>query len=197
MFKTEVNTAALERSLSDAARNQLPFATARALTTTGRGAADFERSRMSSLIDSPTPFTLNGIYAYGARKSRPVAEIGIKRIQAQYLRKIVEGGTRRPEGRALLVPVGTRLNKYGNMPRRAVARLLARADTFSGTINGVGGIWQRPRTARGSMKLLVRYEDSTEYSPSFDFQEIAVGYVRRYFPDELASSLRQALATAR
>jgi hypothetical protein len=197
MFKSESNANDLDRALSDAARRQMPFATARALSTTARNVADFEKTRMISILDKPTPFTQRGIYSYGATKSRPVAEVGIKRIQAQYLEHIIAGGVRRPEGRAILVPVGIRLNKYGNMPRRAVARIMARPDTFSGRIKGVAGIWQRPRNARGSPKLLVRYESRTEYSRTYEFQEIGIDYVRRHFPRELAASLRQALATAR
>jgi hypothetical protein len=197
MFKTEVNTAALDRALSDAARNQLPFATARALTTTGRGAAEVEKSRMSTLLDRPTPFTLRGIYAYGATKARPVAEVGIKRIQAQYLGRLASGGTRRADGEPIPVPVGARLNKYGNIPKRSTARMLARADVFEGTVKGISGIWQRPRSRGGQLKLLVRYEQSVDYSAMYNFQEIALEHVRRNFPQELANSLRQALATAR
>ncbi|MEQ3631583.1 MAG: hypothetical protein ABNG97_09775 [Sulfitobacter sp.] len=197
MFNAESNAADLDRALSDAARRQMPFATARALSVTARNVADFEKTRMASILDKPTPFTLRGVYSYGASKSRPVAEVGIKKIQAQYLQRVVAGGTRRPEGRALLVPVGIRLNKYGNIPRRAVARLMARPDTFSGRVKGVAGIWQRPKHWRGSPKLLVRYEDKAEYSRKFEFQEIGIDYVRRHFPQELVRSLQQALATAR
>ena len=197
MIRIDANTRALDRALSDAAQRQMPFATARALTRTARGASDVETQEIRRTFDNPIPFTQRGLYMRGASRSRPEAEIGIKKIQAQYLGLQAEGGLRRPEGRAILIPVGARTNTYGNLPRRAVARLLARSDTFSGRVKGVPGIWQRPRRKGGAPKLLVRYEDSARYARRYEFQDVAAEFVRRTFPRELFDSLRQALATAR
>ena len=65
-----------------------------------------------------------------------------------------------------------------------IKRLLNRKDTFQGKINGIAGVWQRPKRRRRSrggsgtigpsgLKLLVAYESRTYYQPRFDFYGIA------------------------
>ncbi|MEO1315001.1 MAG: hypothetical protein AAFW01_00150 [Pseudomonadota bacterium] len=94
------------------------------------------------------------------------------------------GGTRLPRGRALIVPVRARRNQFGNLSRNAFQRLLARPDTFSGEVRGIGGLWQRTR--QGGLKLLIAYEQRAEYEPRFGFREI----VRRTVIKRLARNIR-------
>lgn len=194
-FSVRSNVKAFERGLNDFARRQVPFATAQALSRT---AEDVHKNTVRSLsrrFDRPTPFTLRGPTVRRARKTRLVASVFFKDIQAGYLELEETGGVRRPKGRALLIPIGTRLNKYGNMPRTAVRRLLARPDTFSGTIRGIGGIWQRKKDGR--LKLLVAYEPKASYRPRLHFARDAEKTTRAQFPVHFAREFDKALRTAR
>ena len=45
-----------------------------------------------------------------------------------------------------------KLNRYGNLAggQGRIKRLLAKKNTFQGTINGVAGVWQRPKRGKRS-----------------------------------------------
>lgn len=176
-------------------RRQLPFATAAALTDTAKDAQSDAVDEMSRVFDRPTPFTKRGVGVRAARKTRLVARVFIKDRQADYLGIQVRGGTRYPKRRAILVPANARLNRYGNMSRNQVARLLARDDTFSGRVRGVAGIWQRKK--RGGLKLLVAYEPRAQYQKRFDFPRVVRRTVERTFERNFATRWRYALRTAR
>lgn len=192
----ESNIAAWTRSLDDFRRQQLPFATALALTDTARyDVVPAIERQIDIVFDRPTPFTRRGVGYRPAYKNRPVARVFIKDIQARYLELEEYGGVRMPRKRALVLPVGQRVNQYGNLPRGSVQRLLARQDTFSGMVNGQGGIWQRTR--KGGLKLLVAYEDRATYRPIFKFHETAKRAAEVAFPKRFGAALARAIATAR
>ena len=176
-------------------RKNLEFATARALTWTGRDAKEAVEKSLPTRFDRPTAFTKRAVAAIPARRNKMYSRVLIKDTQAKYLNIQEEGGTRTPSGRALVVPVGIRLNRYGNIPRAGVRRALGRADTFSGVVRGVGGIWQRQRN--GSVKLLVAYESQATYQPRFNFRATTGRAAERVFPEKFAESFRQAMETAR
>lgn len=175
---------------------QLPFAIARALTETARDSVKPAiEKRIETAFDNPTPFTKKGVGWVGATKARLVATVLIKPIQADYLKLQETGGTRKPKGRALVIPSQIRLNKYGNIPRRKLQQLLQKPNVFSGRVGGVGGVWQRMKG--GKLKLLARYADSADYEPRFDFAKTAEARARVAFPQRFADSFRRAMATAR
>ena len=189
------NVQQFARQMKREQRSQLPFATAKALTATGKAAAEFQSKRMGDTFDSPTPFTQKGVAAISATKARMYSRVLVKTIQAGYLATQEEGGTRTPSGRAIVIPVGQRTNKYGNMPKGAVRRALARDDTFSGTVRGIGGIWQRTRA--GGVKLLVAYEQQARYKPRFRFKETTEQFAAERFPVEFDKAFKHAMETAR
>ena len=188
------NLDAVRRSLERERRN-LAFATARALTWTAQEAkAEVEQS-MAQVFDRPTPFTQRGVRIRPATRDRQSSRVFLMPRQAEYLGIQEEGGTRTPSGRKLVVPAGARLNRYGNLPRGAIRRMLGRADTFSGRVRGVPGIWQRRRD--GTVKLLVAYEAKATYEPRFGFRDRVRGGALRVFAEKFERSFRQAMETAR
>lgn len=199
MISISHNIRDFERGLSRMAREQVPFATAMALNDTAEDVQDAWLKHLDRRLDRPTPFTRRGIYRRRASKRRLTAEIGFKPVQAGYLRLQAEGGSRLPEKRAILIPVQQRLNRYGNMPKGAVKRVLARDDTFSGKVRGVAGIWKRPAKSRrkGAMKLLVAFQPKVRYQPRLDLRRAAEGRARTVFPSHFARRFRSALATRR
>lgn len=175
-------------------REQVPFATAKALTMTAKDAQSALDVAMETQLDNPTPFTKRAIGIERATKQNLTARVFIKPTQLAYLQWQVAGGTRGPKGRAIPIPQSVPLNQYGNMTRNKVKQLMARADVFSGTVRGVGGIWQR--TKRGGVKLLIAWEPKATYKPRFKFYEVAKKTIRAKFSSNFQSSLAGALATA-
>lgn len=182
-------------------RNQLPFATASALTETARfDVVPAIERQIDRVFDKPVEFTRKGVGFRYASKSSLVATVLIKPIQAKYLAIEETGGVRTPEGRALVMPVGQKVNTHGNLPKGVVQKLLARKDVFSGRINGIGGIWQRTydrRTKQNGVKLLIAWEDKATYRPRFGFYEAARQAAQANFPGRFEAALSKALATAR
>ena len=189
------NVAQIKRIMEREQKSQLPFAMARALTWTGRDAVKDVEARIGKAFDRPTSFTKRAVAAQSANRNKMFSRVLIKDAQAKYLGIQEDGGTRTPRGRAIVVPFGARLNQYGNLPRGGVRRLLARADTFSGTVRGIGGIWQRQRG--GGVKLLIAYEQRVTYQPLFEFAATVRKTAQEKFPENFERSFRDAMQTAR
>ncbi|MFY0619033.1 hypothetical protein [Shimia sp.] len=215
-----------ERSLSDVAQRQLPFATAMALNDTAADVDEAWTKQMARRLDRPTPFTMRGIRRQRAVKRRLVATVAFKDIQAQYLRLQVEGGSRKPVGNAILIPVAQKLNRYGNMPKGAVGRSVKRKDTFIAsrgdkkTAHLRPGIYKRPKRGaymknrsrksagqqygygnknRGKHKgpqLLVAFQDRASYRARLDLQSVAERRARQSMPLHFKKRFIAAMATA-
>lgn len=194
MLVVTSNVRQVSKWLSRVERQQVPFATAVSLTRTAKDAQTNLEKRLGRVFDRPTPFTRRAIAIRPARKTRLVARVLVKDIQARYLLLQETGGVRRPQRRALILPSAARRNQYGNLPRGAVKRMLARPDTFSGTVAGVAGIWQRKGRR---LKLLVAYEGRAVYRPRFGFRDTAAKTARARFDHHLRRELAKAIATAR
>jgi hypothetical protein len=194
----------------------MPFAAALGLTMTAKKVAKVEQRMMVRQLDRPTPFTIKCVRWQGANKAdfktgRLHSRVYLMPTQAEYLRFQIEGGTRTPKGTAIAVPTSNvKLNRYGNLAggQGRIKRLLAKKNTFQGTINGVAGIWQRPKRGKRSsggsgtmgqsgLKLLVAYESSTQYQPRFDFYGIAQRSVRTNIGKEMDKAIGRALRSAK
>ena len=203
MIEIKADFERAERMLTDLGRRQLPFAAALALNDTAAEVKDEEERGLEGVFDSPTPFTKRGVYVQRASKSRLQAEVGMKSIQAGYLELQVTGGMRRPAGGALVIPVGQRVNKYGNLPRGTVAKLARKPGHFvagksrRGTKHLPAGIYKRGRGRSKGLKLLVAFEKGARYQPRFRFQEPAIEIARRSFEGHLVARLKQAIRTAK
>lgn len=184
------------RWLNSVQRRQIPFATSKALNDTAFEARKNLQKGIARDLDRPTPFTQKGFRVHRAKKSRLEAIVEIEQKRWEYLKFQVEGGTRRPKSRVIIIGQGRR-NQYGNTPgfRRLRSRLLAQKTTFEGTINGTAGIWRRHRNGR--LELLARYVNQASYQRRFRFRERVEKTVRARFPTHFARSLQRALATAR
>lgn len=185
----------LKKKLNYIERKQIPFATAKALTDTAKEVQQKEVEQLEKDIDRPAPFTKRGFYIRRATKNNLVSVIGIKDIQAKYLGLQVEGGTQTPANKAIVRPANLKLNKYGNLTKGRIKKLLARPDTFSGTVKGVPGIWQRNK--KGGLKLLVRYKAKQQHTKRFKFYETAASEAKQRFPVHLKRNIALALKTAR
>jgi len=204
------------KSMSRLHKKQVPFAAALGLTMTAKKVAKVEQRMMVRELDRPTPFTIKGVRWQGANKKdfatgRLHSRVYLMPTQAEYLHYQIEGGTRTPKGQAIAVPTSNvRLNRFGNLAggQGRIKRLLAKKNVFQGTINGVAGVWQRPKRGKRSrggtgtvgqsgLKLLVAYESSAQYRPRFDFYGIAERSVRTNVGKEMDKAIGRALRSAK
>lgn len=239
-FKTLEARRELQRKMD----RQVPFALSKALNAVAKMAArealpDAARDHFKS----PVPFTQKGFASTFANKGAIQAGKGplvlVKDLQAEYL------GFRTPIGREGLgamvkrkpgdkgtfgdgasgmgapIPVQQRVNKFGNIPRNRVKRLLDAAATgdrryFVGRIQLEGstsgqailsrafGIYQRPkyrkggrRRKQGPIKLLVAFDRQTDHRKDFPFFETVRKLVEQQAPAEFSRAMRQAMRSAR
>lgn len=195
-FTVKTNVDQVMRGLEGKLRQQIPFATAKALTQTAKDVQRAETTEIGKVFDRPTPFTRSAVGIVPANKQTLSARVFLKDIQAAYLQLQVTGGPRFPKRRALVLPgSGLRLNQYGNIPRNKLKALLARADVFSGTVRGTAGLWQRMRN--GPPKLLIAYQPKAQYRKRLPFYEVAKAEIERRIVANTQAALVFALRSAR
>lgn len=215
-ISVRANVKELQRSLSALAYRQLDFATAQALTAIAKQVQAAEISNIAHVFKQPKPFTKNSIGVIGARKDNLRATVFMRPIAAKYLAPYEQGGTHVLPGKVLFNPKDIKLDRYGQLPRGALAKLRARPDIFVGVVKTKGGpvngVWQRipakkvGRARRGvqaqpakaaHLKLLIRFGNALAVSKRLNYQSIAQKVVSRRFNAVLDEMLGKAIATAR
>lgn len=208
------NIATASKNMGGAALQQLPFATARALTELARLAQAAEKKALPEVFDRPTPFTLNSIAVVPARKNKPIATVYVRGIAEKYLEPYEEGGTQfLGNKRSLFVPVKAPVNSYGNLPKNALAAYLSRSDCFVADVKTkqgtFKGLYQRPTVGKIKGKgsklanrtnktiLLVIFEPPRQTTIKLRFGDRAQQVVKKNFNAIFGRELAKALATAR
>ena len=209
----------LTRSLNRIQRKQIPFATSKALNATAFDVRKTLQDALDIHLDNPTAYTKRGVQVEKSTKRNLVAKVGFrsrkfgkgqgKITQAEYMKRQIKGGTRFPQGQAIPVPVPSNMrpNKFGNIPRGKIDRLLADKDKyFSGVPKGRNsgaGIWQRmPANSKrkkqgGKIRMVIAYEPKAQYQPRFRFKSVVEKSVKQNFGMRFNSAMKQALASAR
>jgi len=190
------------RFLNKMQRRQIPFATSVALNKTADAIKRDEQRQMRRDLDNPTPSVIKSIRVKRSSKRALDAAVFILPAIDRFMRYQVEGGNRRPRGKAEAVPVRARLNQYGNVPGRRqgkINKLIAKQNVFVGVVRGVAGVWQRGkgRTARTRLTLLFAFERSVDYQPRFKFYKHAARALARTWPRAFNVALNRALRSAR
>lgn len=139
------NLAQMKRTMSFMERQQLPFATAMALTKTAKFVEGKIREEMPRVFDRPTRYTLNSLHTKPARKTDLAAEVKVKdesfkaKPPIQWLSPQIYGGGRghkRFEERLIQAGVmaaneyavpgsGAQLDGYGNMRSSQIVAILS------------------------------------------------------------------------
>ena len=207
----------LTKSLNRIQRKQIPFATSKALNNT---AFDVRKSLQDGLdihLDRPTPYTKRGVQVEKSTKKNLVAKVGFRSrtfgkgqgtiTQAEYMKLQIKGGLRTPKGNAIPVPIvkNLKLNKYGALTRNKVKNALRNEDKFfSGKPKGAKGkgsgegIWERYGGKRNpKIKMIISWNNNTDYQARYPFKNIAMRSVRNNFRKRFDNALQQALSTAR
>lgn len=217
-FSIKIDSKAVQKQLSDMSR-QIPFALATAVNDLAFKVMRAENEGMVDLFASPRPFTQKATQVEKrASKTDLLAVVSLRPAQERYLLPYETGGEHAVIGNGgrLLVPVDGPVDRYGQIPKGMLAKLLARPDVFAGTVKGIAGIWQR--SAKGShsngsrrgkagpdrqanknvgLKLLYVWKSNTDVTKRLGFVERARQVVAAEGPDAIAAAVQRAIRTAR
>lgn len=206
-ISVKADVAEVTRYLSKVERKQLPFATALALTRTAQDAQKAVKAQLPRKLDRPKPFTISGVAVLRADKLALVSTVYFKPTTAEYLKYVLEGGTKRGRGRGVIVPYkkNMKLNVYGGIKNKRKKAALWRAGKgttkteFVATIKGIHGIWRRTGGKRNpGVKLMAWFEPTVTYERNkFPFHKMVEGVARARFKRNFDSALNVALATGR
>ena len=203
-ISVHANVKEISRSLSRLAHSQINFATAQALTSLAKEVQADEIRNIATTFRKPKPFTQKSVGIQGARKDTLQAKVFVRPIAAKYLEPYEKGGSHVLSGRALINPKNIKLDRYGQLPRKALARLKARKDVFIGKIKtskgAVNGVWQRipaKRKLPAHLKLLIRFGDSLPVKKRLNYRSRAQAIVDRRLNAVFAEAMSKALASAR
>ncbi|MDR6850359.1 hypothetical protein [Sphingomonas sp. BE137] len=205
----------LQKAFKDFRKEQVPFATALALTKLAQGVVAVEQGEIKKTFDSPTPFTQKSITMKSATKRDLTAIIYPRERAESYLEPYVIGGNRSlGNKKGMLVPKNVAVNQYGNLTRNKLASLKGKPGVFIGKVRTkkggiIGGVWQRMGPARsvrgkrkgqaaqpaGHLKLLIRFEDTTPVPRRLPFYQAAQSYLKANYRQAFADAMAQALRT--
>lgn len=212
MIRATSNIDSVQRKVNRIAK-KMRFAESEAINQSAKFAARAQRNEAKQKFDRPTPYLLNGIFnpktklgfvGIFSRYSTLEAELipggprgsfreGGKRIN-DALRLQTIGGVRTPDRRSLVIPVrATAKNKYGNLPRGKIKKLLAKPNTVQlGRREGLPpGIYERGKGGR--LRMLVAYEERAQYRPAIDYYRTGQQAFRRVFKKQLDRAIAQEM----
>jgi len=204
-FSVKADLDNLKRNLTRLERDQVPFAASLAINNLASDVANAITAQMDRYLDNPTPFTEKAYQMRpgtfrGQRASKRdlVAVVEPAKIQGEYLKYQIVGGTRLPKQTAILVPTRKApLNKYGNLPKgRRKAMISGEKGFFSAgkREDKTPGIY---KSLRKTIQPMAFYVDQATYKPIFPIDKIAGGVIRNRFARRFQEALKRALSTAR
>ncbi|HHQ6627777.1 TPA: hypothetical protein ACSTL5_004312 [Serratia fonticola] len=200
-------------------KKQVPFATAQALTSVAKKIEAAEKVAFQRHLENPTPFTVNSVRSFGARKSSLTSKVFVMDTAASYLEPFEFGGQHKLNSQALLNPKNIKLNKYGNLTRNKMTQLKAKPDVFVGEVGGANGVWQRTKAKKGKKgkkrrkrsangtrqprmkmpapKLLIQFGDALPVKPTLGYFDRAQAMASALMPSELSRAMAEAMRTAK
>lgn len=142
-----------------------------------------------------TGWTKRGFGYKKAKSGQTSSKVFIRASQAKYLKYQIDGGTRTPEGRAILIPLAqARKNKYGNLTKGTYQKIASNDGYFK-----KGGKVYKKRGKKKST-LVGMYKDQANYKPKFKYYSYAAAYVnnpRNGFVATFGSNLGKQLERMR
>ena len=189
-------------ALDDARRNQIPFATALALTKTAQSAQKRIRRELPERFTIRNRFLERNVRIQAATKRRPEAAILWKppASRSSFSKALAlqeTGGTRKPKGRTIALPRGVKRGKGGTIGKaQRPARVLQRKNVFIQDAKGGAAIFRR--VGRGRPRLLYYLtRRPARIDARWEFRETARDEARRVFKREFGRAFARALASRR
>jgi len=199
----------ITKNLSRLQKEQIPFAASKSLNQLAYQIAKKTMpQKTEQVFDRGAPnFTKRGFFYKPSSKRQLWTDVFIGKDRLHYMKFMVQGGTRFPDKRAILVATRhSRVNKYGNLTRNTIANMLNDKNKFfKGQPKGgrglPEGIWERygrkgrSNSAGQKIRLVALYTKDAQYKPIFPFGTFAdtVVFSRN---DGFAKLFRQNLSLA-
>ena len=181
----------LIKNLDNMHRKQIPFAASLALNETAKEVQSGIEQQLNKDIDRPTPFTQKAFAIKRATKSKQVASVFIKDIQAKYLRYQIEGGSRKAtDSNPILIPRKGYQNKYGNLPRGRLSKLKSQGKLFSND----GIAFQKYKK---KVKPVAYFAGNSTYKKRFRFYERGLSTAKASVVKNFKTALAKAIRTAK
>ena len=209
MISVQSNVKDVEKYLSKTQKQYLPRAIEFSLNETVFLTRKKMLDDMGKYIDQPTPYTKKGLQYLkaDARKGKLTSWIGfVSRtfgktakgasiFPSEYMRLLIHGGTRQAKKRAIGVPAKhVSLNKYGNLGKGKIKKLLGKPKTFQANIKGDSGIWERYGSKRNSkVRMLIGWESKTHYGASYPFSKQVSTGVNKFYKKSFSKFLKDVL----
>ena len=190
------------RFLDDTYKKQVPFATSRALNDVAfaltqkrgnnsvLGKATNRSFRKKSGSAGATTHTRRGFKFTKSSKRNLTAWVWWDESRGDYMKFQVEGGTRFPSRRKLMIPTKNTkglTDAFGNFKQDRVTQALENKQKFfSGKPKGIpsakAGIWERygrtkKKPSGRKIRMVAAYADAGRYTPLFPFERTVKGYV--------------------
>lgn len=190
------------RGIREVREDQIPFATARALTQTASSLKAQLEATMPRVFDRPTPFTLNSVYFKPATKASLTAQVGLKDFipkgtpASVYLQAQVHGGSRTQKKMesALTRNAGVlgsqefwvpgqkaSIDAYGNQLRGEIIQVLSAARAF-GEQGYSANRTRRSQQNRGSGLRQIFVSRGDRHLPRGIFERVNAAGERRVQP---------------
>lgn len=197
-------TSELEKELNWLEKEQLPFVLQGTMNKLAFGMQEQTKKAMDKYYDGgATRWSKSGIGVRKATKRNLYAAV-FTRADREYLAHTIFGGVVRPfDGMSSLVkPAAQKLNKYGNIPRRTLARKANNEGKyFIGRPKGAKrsqphGLYQTYK--KKAPKLIINLGDKSRYQKAFfPAPDIQAKYFRQQWHKIYKAQFRKAMKTAR
>lgn len=210
-FNVSADIREVTRRLDSVSKLQIPFAASKSINEL---VFEIARKEMPVRADQEfeggaTAFTKRGFAYQKSNKRNLTGYIYLRDVQNEYLKYVIQGGTRLPNKRAILSTTKhSKRNKYGNLTRATRQKMFAdKSKYFSGVPKGMAntdanrGVWERyGRQSGRRVRMVAQFKKSQQYRPTFPFAKHAERVVvsRNYgFTPRFKRNLAMAIRTAR
>ena len=201
-ISVKVNTAEFNRWMNGVARDQVPFAMARALTRTAQDAQKDIKAELGSSFTLRNAHTARGIRITRAEKKdgfRMKSEVG---SIDWYVKDQVDDrdSTRQPKAaKYRYIPKGARSGKKGRIPKRLKPAALTTLENvfWKPKADGTALVYQRMGKTGSRLKLLYVAVPKQRIRPGFSFASKVRQTANRTLRRNLIRSMQSAIKSAK
>jgi hypothetical protein len=195
------------RKWNSTRRKKIPSIIRNTLNDLAMGSRTRLQQTLPKYVDKPTPFTLKSILFEKTDKHKLESKVGflsatfpkkarranIGTYPSDYMSLLTHGGTRLPKRKAIAVPTNSyKTNKFGNIKRGDIRRLLNKPNYFSDSIKGRDGIFKRDK--KNNVTMVIAFEPETTYQGGYPFYSIVRHYVNGNFKKKFEKNFKQVFA---
>lgn len=196
----ETNISAMAKALDAFGKDQLPFATSKALNDAARAVREtiIDKTYPKSFDPKSKGFPKAAFFREFANKRKLEARV-FDRFEKDYLVNQAKGGIKQKRGRFVAIPAQERPKVSGRATYRRVSprTVLNKPKAFVQNVNGQPMILERRTKNRYPLKRLYILHDGNPRIPKrFPFYEVAMNVAQKTFDKRLPVRFKEAKKSA-